>query len=134
MPATQPMPNPTTKPNSQALADSKISSLNAKAPMNIDPLFNRRSGPRYGHLRAAIGDKKLELPRKVLRNIPRHPLCTILPDKVGRMVLDGAVDPNISILEQNISQAKGFDEAFGAFIADCAMKMTAHYHQMQKKR
>jgi hypothetical protein len=36
------------------------------------------------------------------------------------MVLDGAVDPNISILEQNISQAKGFDEALGAFITNCA--------------
>jgi hypothetical protein len=36
------------------------------------------------------------------------------------MVLDGAVDPNISILEQNISQAKGFDDALGAFITDCA--------------
>jgi pimeloyl-ACP methyl ester carboxylesterase len=42
------------------------------------------------------------------------------PDKVGRMVLDGAVDPNISILEQNISQAKGFDDALNAFLADCA--------------
>jgi hypothetical protein len=35
------------------------------------------------------------------------------------MVLDGAVDPNIPILEQNISQAKGFDDALRAFIADC---------------
>jgi len=38
---------------------------------------------------------------------------------VGRMILDGAIDPNISILEQNISQAKGFDDALSAFITDC---------------
>jgi hypothetical protein len=36
------------------------------------------------------------------------------------MVLDGALDPNISILEQNLSQAKGFDDALDAFLADCA--------------
>jgi hypothetical protein len=36
------------------------------------------------------------------------------------MILDGALDPNISILEQNISQAKGFDDALDAFLADCA--------------
>jgi hypothetical protein len=35
------------------------------------------------------------------------------------MILDGALDPNISILEQNISQAVGFDIALDAFLADC---------------
>jgi hypothetical protein len=36
------------------------------------------------------------------------------------MVLDGALDPNISVVEQSVSQAKGFDEALDAFLADCA--------------
>jgi hypothetical protein len=36
------------------------------------------------------------------------------------MVLDGALDPNISVLNQNISQAVGFDKALDAFLADCA--------------
>ena len=71
-------------------------------------------------LRAALGDKKLNYLGKSYGTYLGTLYAQFFPDKVGRMVLDGAVDPNISILEQNISQAKGFDKALGAFIANCA--------------
>ena len=71
-------------------------------------------------LRAALGDKKLNYLGKSYGTYLGTLYAQFFPDKVGRMVLDGAVDPNISILEQNISQAKGFDDALGAFITDCA--------------
>jgi pimeloyl-ACP methyl ester carboxylesterase len=41
------------------------------------------------------------------------------PDKVGRMVLDGAIDPNATSTEQNLTQAIGFDTALRSFIEDC---------------
>jgi pimeloyl-ACP methyl ester carboxylesterase len=71
-------------------------------------------------LRAALGDKKLNYFGKSYGTYLGTLYAQFFPDKVGRMVLDGAVDPNISILEQNISQAKGFDDALNAFLADCA--------------
>ena len=71
-------------------------------------------------LRAALGDKKINYFGKSYGTYLGTLYAQFFPDKVGRMVLDGAVDPNISILEQNISQAKGFDEALNAFLADCA--------------
>jgi pimeloyl-ACP methyl ester carboxylesterase len=71
-------------------------------------------------LRAALGDAKLNYLGKSYGTYLGTLYAQFFPDKVGRMVLDGAVDPNISILEQNISQAKGFDDALTAFIADCA--------------
>ena len=71
-------------------------------------------------LRAALGDKKLNFFGKSYGTYLGTLYAQFFPDKVGRMVLDGALDPNISILEQNISQAKGFDDALTAFIADCA--------------
>ncbi len=71
-------------------------------------------------LRAALGDKKLNYLGKSYGTYLGTLYAQFFPDKVGRMVLDGAVDPNISILEQNISQAKGFDDALGAFITNCA--------------
>jgi pimeloyl-ACP methyl ester carboxylesterase len=71
-------------------------------------------------LRAALGDKKLNFFGKSYGTYLGTLYAQFFPDKVGRMVLDGAVDPNISILEQNISQAVGFDEALNAFLADCA--------------
>jgi pimeloyl-ACP methyl ester carboxylesterase len=71
-------------------------------------------------LRAALGDAKLNYLGKSYGTYLGTLYAQFFPDKVGRMVLDGAVDPNISILAQNISQAKGFDDALTAFIADCA--------------
>jgi pimeloyl-ACP methyl ester carboxylesterase len=71
-------------------------------------------------LRAALGDEKLNYLGKSYGTYLGTLYAQFFPDKVGRIVLDGAVDPNISILEQNISQAKGFDDALSAFIKDCA--------------
>jgi pimeloyl-ACP methyl ester carboxylesterase len=71
-------------------------------------------------LRAALGDRKLNYFGKSYGTYLGTLYAQLFPDKVGRMVLDGAVDPNISVFEQNISQAKGFDEALTAFLADCA--------------
>jgi pimeloyl-ACP methyl ester carboxylesterase len=71
-------------------------------------------------LRAALGDKKLNFFGKSYGTYLGTLYAQFFPEKVGRMVLDGALDPNISILEQNISQAVGFDEALSAFLADCA--------------
>jgi pimeloyl-ACP methyl ester carboxylesterase len=41
------------------------------------------------------------------------------PEKVGRVVLDGAVDPSISNFQQTLTQGVGFDQAFTSFAADC---------------
>jgi len=71
-------------------------------------------------LRAALGDKKLNYFGKSYGTYLGTLYAQFFPGNVGRMVLDGALDPNISILEQNISQAKGFDGALDAFLADCA--------------
>ena len=71
-------------------------------------------------LRAALGDAKLNYLGKSYGTYLGTLYAQFFPDKVGRMVLDGAIDPNISIIAQNISQAKGFDDALAAFITDCA--------------
>jgi len=71
-------------------------------------------------LRAALGDKKLNFFGKSYGTYLGTLYAQFFPEKVGRMVLDGALDPNISVVEQSVSQAKGFDEALDAFLADCA--------------
>jgi pimeloyl-ACP methyl ester carboxylesterase len=71
-------------------------------------------------LRAALGDKKINFFGKSYGTYLGTLYAQFFPNKVGRMILDGALDPNISILEQNISQAVGFDIALDAFLADCA--------------
>jgi pimeloyl-ACP methyl ester carboxylesterase len=43
----------------------------------------------------------------------------LFPDKVGRMVLDGAVDPTLGPVESSFAQAQGFQRALAAYAADC---------------
>ncbi len=41
------------------------------------------------------------------------------PDRVGRMVLDGAIDPSLTTEQFALVQAKGFETALRAYVADC---------------
>lgn len=43
------------------------------------------------------------------------------PDRVRAMVLDGAIDPLQDPIEENVLQYAGFQEAFNAYAADCAL-------------
>jgi pimeloyl-ACP methyl ester carboxylesterase len=70
-------------------------------------------------LRAALGETKLNYVGKSYGTYLGTLYADIFPTNVGRFVLDGAVDPNISMKEQNLAQAIGFDKAIAAFIKDC---------------
>jgi pimeloyl-ACP methyl ester carboxylesterase len=43
----------------------------------------------------------------------------LFPTKVGRFVLDGAIDPSLSTAESNVEQARGFQTALDAYIDNC---------------
>jgi pimeloyl-ACP methyl ester carboxylesterase len=105
----------------QALADSKDFIDKCESANEYLTHYSTAAAARdMDILRAALGDKKLNYFGKSYGTYLGTLYAQFFPDKVGRMILDGALDPNISILEQNISQAKGFDDALEAFLADCA--------------
>jgi pimeloyl-ACP methyl ester carboxylesterase len=70
-------------------------------------------------LRAALGETKLNYVGKSYGTYLGTLYAEIFPANVGRFVLDGAVDPNIPMKDQNLSQAMGFDGALKAFVKDC---------------
>ena len=70
-------------------------------------------------LRSALGDKKLNYLGKSYGTYLGTLYAQYFPQNVGRIVLDGAIDPQISAVQQSITQAVGFDHALSAFIADC---------------
>jgi len=70
-------------------------------------------------LRQAVGDKQLNYMGKSYGTFLGTLYAQFFPAKVGRMVLDGAVDPAISNFQQALTQAVGFDKAFAAFVTDC---------------
>jgi pimeloyl-ACP methyl ester carboxylesterase len=70
-------------------------------------------------IRAVLGDKKLNYLGKSYGTYLGTIYAQLFPDKVGRLVLDGAIDPHATPVQQSITQAVGFDNALDAFIKDC---------------
>ena len=71
-------------------------------------------------LRQGLGDKKLNYMGFSYGTYLGTLYAQQFPNNVGRFVLDGAIDPSISIDQQSLIQAVAFDQALANFIADCA--------------
>ena len=71
-------------------------------------------------LREALGERKLNYMGKSYGTYMGALYASLFPNKIGRVILDGAVDPTISNFEQIKTQAIGFDRALNAFLKDCA--------------
>ncbi len=70
-------------------------------------------------LRAALGDGKLSYFGASYGTFLGATYAELFPDRVGRLVLDGALDPSLSSLELNLVQAKGFETALRAYVGAC---------------
>lgn len=70
-------------------------------------------------LRAALGDEKLTYLGYSYGTQLGATYAALFPERVGRLVLDGALDPTLSYDETAIGQAKGFESALRAYVTDC---------------
>lgn len=70
-------------------------------------------------LRAALGDEELTYLGASYGTFLGATYATLFPEKVGRLVLDGAIDPTMSGLEMGLGQAEGFERATRAYVEDC---------------
>ncbi|WP_307845155.1 alpha/beta hydrolase [Planomonospora sp. ID67723] len=70
-------------------------------------------------LRAALGDDRLTYLGKSYGTQLGAVYADLFPGRVRALVLDGAVDLSLSPLEMGAAQARGFELALDAFLADC---------------
>ncbi|SBS69822.1 alpha/beta hydrolase [uncultured Microbacterium sp.] len=70
-------------------------------------------------LRAVLGDDELTYLGYSYGTFLGATYAQLFPDRVGRLVLDGAIDPSVSGLEVGTTQAIGFESALRAYMADC---------------
>ena len=89
------------------------------------------TGPLLGHvdtvsaakdldlLRALVGDTKLNYLGYSYGTFLGATYAGLFPDKVGRFVLDGALDPSMTNDELSLQQAEGFEKALRTYVADC---------------
>ncbi|QCB95517.1 alpha/beta hydrolase [Arthrobacter sp. PAMC25564] len=104
-----------------ALADNKV--IAAKCV--------EKTGPVLGHIDTGSAAKDLDILRGVLNDTKLNYLgysygtllgstyASLFPDNVGRMVLDGAIDPSLSYEDLTSGQAKAFEKAVSAYAAHC---------------
>lgn len=89
----------------------------------------KSAGEKLGHVSTLEAAKDMEILRNLLNEKKLNFLgksygtylgtlyASIFPNSVGRMVLDGAIDPSASLREQQIAQAIGFDRALNNYLA-----------------
>jgi pimeloyl-ACP methyl ester carboxylesterase len=104
-----------------ALADNRV--ITAKCV--------EKTGPILGHIDTVSSAKDLDILRAVVNDAKLNYLgysygtflgstyASLFPDNVGRMVLDGAMDPSLSHEELTSDQARAFDKAINAYVARC---------------
>ncbi len=70
-------------------------------------------------LRAALGEDQLDYLGASYGTFLGTTYAALFPDRVGRFVLDGALDPTLSNLEIGRGQAGGFEQATRSYVQDC---------------
>jgi len=91
----------------------------------------KNTGPLLGHIDAESNARDMDVIRAVLGDKKMHYLgysygtylgtmyAELFPKQVGRMVLDGPIDPLVGQLDSLATQMAGFDSALKAYMADC---------------
>ncbi len=77
-------------------------------------------------IRQAVGDKELTYVGYSYGTYLGTLYARLFPRKVRALVLDGAIDPNLSAVEIGSEQAVGFERSLDAFLAPCSRNHRAH--------
>ena len=80
-------------------------------------------------LRAAVGDDKLNYLGFSYGTLIGSIYADLFPDHIRAMVLDGAIDPALSLEGLRTGQAKGFEHELKAFLDDCAARTSCAFHE-----
>jgi pimeloyl-ACP methyl ester carboxylesterase len=70
-------------------------------------------------VRAALGDPRLNYVGASYGTFLGATYAGLFPARVGRLVLDGAMDPSLPARRMNLDQTAGFETAFLSFAKDC---------------
>ena len=70
-------------------------------------------------IRAVFGEKQITYLGFSYGTLLGATYASLFTDRVGKMVLDGAIDPTMSDEEQNLGQLHGFDLALTNYLTEC---------------
>jgi pimeloyl-ACP methyl ester carboxylesterase len=79
-------------------------------------------------LRLALGEEKVSYFGFSYGSELGTTWATMFPETVRAIVVDGAVDPNASSIQEGMNQAKGFEGQLATFLKQCSEKTTCAFH------
>ena len=115
-------PPPTPMPSGQQPWPRPLAS-ERRAPRRTILLLHvstAEAGQGHGHPSLPFGRRQAHLPGQVPWHLPGRGVCRVVPEHVGRLVLDGAIDPTLTSERLNLGQAVGFERATLAWAEACA--------------
>jgi pimeloyl-ACP methyl ester carboxylesterase len=116
-------PNPETDKEVAAtvLASERFGARCARNSPQLTPNIGTPAVARdLDILRALIGDERLNFLGKSYGTFIGATYAGLFPSRVGRLVLDGAIDPRLTTAELSRGQAIGFEQALLRFAQWCA--------------
>ena len=117
-----PDPVPQTAPERQALlaADQAYASACEKYSGDLLPFVGTVDVARdLDRVRAALGDTRLTFFGHSYGTLLGATYAELYPGRVRAMVLDGAIDPSLTIEAMSLAQARGFEASLDAFFVWC---------------
>jgi pimeloyl-ACP methyl ester carboxylesterase len=94
----------------------------------LDHVSTRETAHDLDRLRAALGQDKLDYVGYSYGTYLGALYAQDFPDRVGRFVLDGPVDPSLDGRATTMSQVRGFERALDDFLAWCSKDSTCSFH------
>lgn len=114
----------TTPEEDQEALTQDVTEFKAKCEQNspaglLDHIDTISAARDLDVMRALVGDSALTYVGYSYGTYLGATYADLFPTNVGRMVLDGAVDPTLTSAKMAEGQAKGFEEALRAYVQDC---------------
>ncbi|MFE6282400.1 alpha/beta hydrolase [Streptomyces sp. NPDC057877] len=119
---TQTDTTPDDSRETDALSDAYrkfAESCGANSPRLLRHVSTEEAARDMDVLRAVLGDERLTYVGASYGTFLGATYAGLFPDRAGRLVLDGAMDPSLPARQLNLDQTAGFETAFTAFAEDC---------------
>lgn len=118
--ALDPLPDsPEEQQEAERLAKEFADGCLANDPQLLRHVSTEEAARDVDILRAALGEDQLTWYGASYGTHLGAQYADLFPERVGRMVLDGATDPTAGVRETSLAQAKGFETALRAYVDNC---------------
>jgi pimeloyl-ACP methyl ester carboxylesterase len=122
---------PETPEEKQALIDAS-QAFNDKCAENSGTILpfisTKASAQDINSLRLALGEEKVSFFGFSYGSELGTTWATMFPETVRAIVVDGAVDPAASSIQEGMAQAKGFEGQLATFLKQCSERTTCGFH------